>query len=224
MTALGVYDQPLQPQYWWIQEEMKQWWHFKGEFVNGRYEHDWLSVAAHKINTNNPNLNTLIRGGGWLYQRLGRERPEATCGGPAIDLLWRSIKPTTIRGFFFLKSFISSEIIFQGNVCWNKKKNNFETSTLDPAMLLLQKTKMQCVALLFLLVVSVFEYVKIIWGCPLPFSWVVSKGWGWAFHFVISLLIAGSKSCSRLHGIKSSGASLKFVQPAPKSMGAKTWY
>ena len=43
-----------------------------------------------------------------------------------------------------------------------KKKNNFETSTLDPAMLLLQKTKMQCVALLFLLVVSVFEYVKII--------------------------------------------------------------
>ena len=124
MTALGVHDQPLQPQYWWIQEEMKQWWHFKGEFVNGRYEHDWLSVAAHKINTNNPNLNTLIRGGGWLYQRLGRERPEATCGGPAIDLLWEALSQPQLEAFFFFffQSFLSSEIIFQGNVYWNKEK------------------------------------------------------------------------------------------------------
>lgn len=40
-----------------------------------------------------------------------------------------------------------------------KKKKTLETSTLDPAMLSLQKTKMQCVSLLILQVVSVFKSV-----------------------------------------------------------------
>lgn len=101
-----------------------------------------------KINTNNPNLNTLIREGGWLYQTLGRERPEATCAGLVLTHL-RSVRPTAIRRFlsfflFFLQSFLSPEIIFQGTVC-QSKKNTFE-STLDPAMLSLQKWR-HCVLL-----------------------------------------------------------------------------
>lgn len=82
-TTLGVNDQPLGLQYWWMAEEMKPRWHFQGEFVNHRYEHDQHSVAVHKINTNNPYLNTLIRGRGWLHQTLGGERPKATCSGRA---------------------------------------------------------------------------------------------------------------------------------------------
>lgn len=161
--------------------------------MNHRYEHDQHSVAAHKINTNNPYLNTLIREeAGFIRPSEGRGPRPTALGKHAIDLFCRGIKPTTIKrlSFSFL-SFLLSVSIFCFCFCFFafiylffkaflSPRNNFlercasenifekhPCNDIDH-MMSLQKQRHRVFSLHILQVVFVFESAKIIQRCTLP--------------------------------------------------------
>lgn len=111
--------------------------------------------------------------------------------GHAIDLLPEALKQPQLGGFFFFFWGIFFLRIFWGSVCQGKKKHIWKASFQQhwSFHVVIAKTNL-CFSLHILQVVSVFEFVKIIWRHALPSSVWFLKSWHgpsvlWAHNYTL---------------------------------------